>query len=137
MPRRIPESRLADLLDCATAVFIAQGYRQTQMSDVAEALGVAKGTVYLSVESKEALFAAALLYADTKPPSPSEVELPIPTLPPGELAAVVRRRLARGIVPPALARAMERKRVRDVRAGHLQQRYHPDLLRPIPLRPYA
>lgn len=116
MPRRIPESRLADLLKCATTVFIAQGYRRTQMSDVAEALGVAKGTVYLSVESKEALFAAALRYADTKPPSPSELDLPIPAPPPGALAAALRRSLERETIPPALVRAMQRARVRDVRA---------------------
>jgi AcrR family transcriptional regulator len=34
------------------------------MADVAEALGVAKGTLYLCVESKEALFDAVLRYAD-------------------------------------------------------------------------
>ena len=41
---------------CAANVFIEQGYRRTQMADVADALGVAKGTLYLYVESKEALF---------------------------------------------------------------------------------
>lgn len=51
MPRRIPENRLKDLLECATRVFIDQGYRRAQMADVASALGVAKGTPYLYVES--------------------------------------------------------------------------------------
>ena len=59
VPRVVPESRLKDLLQCATRVFIEQGYRRTQIADVAQALGVAKGTVYLSVDSKEALFHAA------------------------------------------------------------------------------
>ena len=69
MVRRVPESRLEDLLACATRVFIAQGYRRTQMSDVAEALGVAKGTLYLYVESKQALFAATFVYADREAPA--------------------------------------------------------------------
>src|SRR6266851_1217945 len=35
MPRTIPDDRLAKLVDCATEVFIAQGYQRTQMADVA------------------------------------------------------------------------------------------------------
>jgi Bacterial regulatory proteins, tetR family len=70
MVRRTPEHRFQDLLDAATRVFIAQGYRRTQVADVAEAMRVAKGTVYLYVESKEALFDAALRYADAPGPVP-------------------------------------------------------------------
>ena len=55
MARRIPESRFDELVRAATGVFIARGYRLTQMSDVAEAVGVAKGTLYGYVESKDAL----------------------------------------------------------------------------------
>jgi hypothetical protein len=43
MPRSISTQRLTQLIEVATEIFIAQGYRQTQMADVAEALGVAKG----------------------------------------------------------------------------------------------
>ena len=49
MARGIPAGRLEQLVDCATRVFIDQGYRRTQMADVADALGVAKGTLYLYV----------------------------------------------------------------------------------------
>ena len=114
MPRSVPESRLKDLLACATRVFIANGYRRSQMSDVAQAAGLAKGTVYLYVESKEALFAAALRYADGSPPASSELDLPIPTPAPGELAGEVLSRLSAEAVPDRLARALERKRVTDV-----------------------
>jgi len=55
MARRIPENRFDELVRGATEVFIARGYRLTQMSDVAEAVGVAKGTLYGYVESKDAL----------------------------------------------------------------------------------
>ena len=64
MPRRIPPDRFQEMIAAATGVFIAQGYRRTQMVDVAQAMGVAKGTVYLYVESKEALFDAVVRYAD-------------------------------------------------------------------------
>ena len=70
MPRRVPEHRIKDLFAAATAVFIEQGYRRTQMSDVARRLGVAKGTLYLYVESKEALFDAVLRNAAGEIPDP-------------------------------------------------------------------
>jgi AcrR family transcriptional regulator len=113
--RSIPDSRLPDLLACATRVFIAQGYRRTQIADVARALGVAKGTLYLYVESKEALFAAALRYADGAAPAASDLALPIPAPASGALRREVRQRLAEEAVPPALERALARRRVRDVR----------------------
>jgi len=51
MVRRVPEARFAQLIEAATRVFIEQGYRRTQMADIAEALGVAKGTLYGYVEN--------------------------------------------------------------------------------------
>jgi AcrR family transcriptional regulator len=115
-PRRAPENRFGDLLEAATRVFIAQGYRLTQMSDVAQAMGVAKGTVYLYVKSKEALFAAALLYSDRTPPPVSELSLPIAAPKPGELLRRLREELDRAAIPAALARALARVHVDDVRA---------------------
>jgi AcrR family transcriptional regulator len=113
VPRVIPESRLKDLLECATRVFIAQGYRRTQIADIAEAAGVAKGTVYLYVESKEALFVAALRYADREPPRVSDIDLPLRAPDPAAFERELRERLASEAIPPALARALERRRVTD------------------------
>jgi AcrR family transcriptional regulator len=114
MARKTPPGRFEELADCATRVFIENGYRRTQMSDVAEALGVAKGTLYLYVESKEALFDLALRYAD----SPASIELPkrlpVPSPAPGASVAFVRDRLSAASVP-ALTAALERKRVSDPR----------------------
>ena len=115
-PRRAPENRFRDLLEAATRVFIAQAYRLTQMSDVASAMGVAKGTVYLYVKSKEALFGAALRYSDRTPPPLSELALPIASPKPGELLRQLREALDREAVPAELERALECKRVGDVRA---------------------
>jgi AcrR family transcriptional regulator len=115
MARHTPPERLPQLITCATRVFIEQGYRRTQMDDVAAALGVAKGTLYLSVESKEALFDLVVRCADAEPPLPQFTHLPLPTPKPGSTLAYVRERLARNQTLPALTAALARQRVKDAR----------------------
>jgi AcrR family transcriptional regulator len=88
----------------ATSVFIDQGFRQTRMEDVADALGVAKGTIYLYVESKEALFDLVCRSADRKFEPPAE--LPLRSPPPGSTVRYIADRLAAGQVMPALAEAL-------------------------------
>jgi AcrR family transcriptional regulator len=94
MARPIPPDRFRQLVEVATHTFIARGYRSTQMADVADALGVAKGTLYGYVESKEALFDAALRYADGHTPLPEPQALPLPTPAASVTVAYVRERLA-------------------------------------------
>ncbi len=65
MPRRSPPDRYSKLLDVAAAAFVEHGYHRTQMDDIAERLGVSKGTIYRAVDSKDALFAAVINWADT------------------------------------------------------------------------
>ena len=113
--RRIPEERFDELVRAAVEVFIERGYRRTQMSDVADALGVAKGTLYGYVESKEALFALCLRYADHVGPVPRPPALPLATPRPGELEAEVAQRLAAESVPPALAEALRHPRAKAPR----------------------
>jgi AcrR family transcriptional regulator len=115
MVRRTPEHRFQDLLDAATRVFIAQGYRRTQVADVAEAMRVAKGTVYLYVESKEALFDAALRYADAPGPVPAPQRLPVSTPPAGRTLRYVRERLGQEPPSPTLVTALGRRRGADAR----------------------
>jgi AcrR family transcriptional regulator len=91
--RTIPPDRFRQLVDVATDTFIARGYRMTQMADVASALGVAKGTVYGYVESKEALFDMALRFADGDL-APSPASLPWRTPDQGATVAHLRERLA-------------------------------------------
>jgi AcrR family transcriptional regulator len=50
----------ADLLACAARVFAANGFPGTDMQAVADAAGVAKGTLYLYFSSKEEMFLAAV-----------------------------------------------------------------------------
>ena len=80
------------------------------MADVAEALGVAKGTLYLCVESKEALFDVALRYADAPRPIAAPPTLPVPTPPRGRTLRHVQERLARDPASPTLREALGRGR---------------------------
>jgi AcrR family transcriptional regulator len=72
MARRTPSDRREKLLIAAAQVFVANGFHRTQMDDIAEQLGVSKGTIYRSVESKQALLAAVLDYADTPESLPDD-----------------------------------------------------------------
>lgn len=94
MAPAFPPERFGQLVEAAARTFISRGYRLTQMTDIAAALGVAKGTVYGYVESKEALFDAALRYADGHLPLPEAAQLPLPTPLPQATLAYVRDRLA-------------------------------------------
>lgn len=116
MARKTPPDRLTQLVDCATRVFIEQGYRRTQMADVAEALGVAKGTLYLYVESKDALFDLAVRCAGGDHALLEPAALPFTTPPPGATVAYIRERLAANQAIPALTTALKRTRAGDVRA---------------------
>ncbi|HEX7406556.1 MAG TPA: helix-turn-helix domain-containing protein [Candidatus Binatia bacterium] len=123
MARRIPEKRLQDLIDCAARVFIERGYRQTQMEEIASALGVAKGTLYLYVESKAALFDAVLRYAGK--PLDAPPQLPIATPRSGATLAHVRDEIERKEFLPTLTQA-RRPAARDGRVeleGIVRQLY--------------
>jgi AcrR family transcriptional regulator len=124
--RKIPEHRFDDLVRVATEVFIAQGYRRTQMADVAEALGVAKGTLYGYVESKEALFELCLAHADDRDPIEVPARLPLPTPKPGALLRMLTTRLAARGELPRMAEALRSRRAHDIRVeleGVLRELY--------------
>jgi AcrR family transcriptional regulator len=106
--RVIPSDRLPTVVDTAARVFIRHGYRRTQMQDVADALGLAKGTLYGYAGGKEALFAAALRYADGTEPIPEVGELPLPAPTAGELAALVAERLGAELPELELTKALAR-----------------------------
>ena len=106
MARRIPAHRFDDLVRGATGVFIEAGYARTQMADVAAAIGVAKGTLYGYVESKDALFALCLAFADAAQPIALPEPLPLPTPPPGEIGRRVEEAVTREIRLPRLEAAM-------------------------------
>ncbi len=83
MPRRTPPSRLEDIARAAGKVFTEKGYRRTLMTDIGEELGLSHALLYKHVESKEALFQLALLYA-ISPDTLAGLPSPLPTPAPGE-----------------------------------------------------
>jgi AcrR family transcriptional regulator len=106
MARHDPATRLAQLVKHATEVFIDRGYNDTQMEDIASSLGVAKGTLYVYVESKEALFDLVARCADTVPSFEPVPRLPIPTPKRGATLTYIRKRLAQDQNLPSLAMAL-------------------------------
>jgi AcrR family transcriptional regulator len=110
MPRHERSTRLRELVRCATTVFIEQGYKDAQMDDVAKAMGVAKGTLYVYVESKEALFDLVARCADREEELEMVARLPIRTPKRGATTAYVRQRLAEDQLLPTLEAALTRTR---------------------------
>jgi AcrR family transcriptional regulator len=110
MSRQHPSTRLRNLVSCATAVFIERGYKDAQMDDVAKAMGVAKGTLYVYVESKEALFDLVARHADREEEFERVPRLPIRTPKRGATIAYVRQRLAEKQAQPTLAAGLKRTR---------------------------
>lgn len=88
MPRTTPSDRLPKLLDAAAGAFVEHGFQRTQMDDIAERLGVSKGTIYRAVDSKETLFAAVISWSDTPD------DLPVDGLSPANGIAAVATAIA-------------------------------------------
>ena len=108
MARTIPASRFQELVETATRIFIAQGYRRTQMADVASAMSIGKGTIYGYVESKAALFQYTLEHCDDSKPIEPPALLPIPTPPVGATLSFFQEKMATDGSVPKLALALDR-----------------------------
>lgn len=114
MPRVMPESRLQDLIEAATRVFIeSRGYERAQMADVARALGLSKASVYACVESKEALFDLALRYADHPEDTPTNAPLPIPSRGPGETLRFIQEQIRTDALFREVSQRLSRRKVVD------------------------
>ena len=106
MVRTIPADRFPAVVSAAARVFITHGYQRTQVQDVADALGLAKGTLYGYADGKAALFAAAVRYGDGHEAWPAVADLPVPAQDEREIAAVVAGRLTGEIANLRLVRAL-------------------------------
>jgi AcrR family transcriptional regulator len=73
--------RVPELIQAAVKVFAEKGYRATQMADVAAEMGVAAGSLYNYVDSKDGLFALCLERMAQGPDFPLEITLPFATPP--------------------------------------------------------
>ncbi len=115
-PSSARADRFASILEGAARVFAARSYRRTQMADIARELGVSPGTLYLYVESKEALFHLLIergFGRDARTPLP---EGPVRTPAPGATLDLLRRRLENELRLPKLDAALARDRRGDARA---------------------
>ncbi|MEY2430936.1 MAG: hypothetical protein QOC92_661 [Acidimicrobiaceae bacterium] len=111
MPPR-PKARLDDIVESATRSFSEKGYRRTLITDVASDLGIAPGTIYTYVESKDALFHLVVERASgvtTTPPS-----LPVPSPDPGDTAKYCIQALARTARLAELNAALDREKADDI-----------------------
>jgi AcrR family transcriptional regulator len=104
--RSIPVDRFSAVIAASARQFITHGYQRTQMQDVADALGLAKGTLYGYAQGKAALFAAAVRYGDAHEDLPLPADLPVAAPHAGEIAAVVSRRLVDEVAELRLTQAL-------------------------------
>lgn len=56
----LEERRRGELLDAAALIFARDGFAETDVQDIADSVGVSKGTVYRYFESKDELFLATV-----------------------------------------------------------------------------
>jgi len=62
-PKVDQEKRRREILRATVALFSSHGYSDTNIQQVADHIGVAKGTIYLYFKTKEELFLAAVEYS--------------------------------------------------------------------------
>lgn len=106
--------RLRELAEAGLAVFCRQGYERSQVADVAKAMGVAVGTVYLYVAGKEALFDLVVRHASAEDPAwLDELEIPVQTPEPGSTVAFLKEVFDR-TEWPKLEAALAIERAEDV-----------------------
>src|ERR1700728_5509555 len=74
--RVVAEFRRSEILAAATKVFATKGFVATHMEDIAEAARLAKGTLYLYFQSKDAIYQATVRQAMTKLAALTEERLP-------------------------------------------------------------
>ena len=91
----IRAEREQQILDAALVVFAQKGYGDTRISDIANAVSIAKGTIYLYFESKDALFEAVFLRMFDTMTAPLAEVAADPDMSPGDkLVAIARQSLA-------------------------------------------
>jgi AcrR family transcriptional regulator len=115
MARTRPPDRLQQLVEAATTVFGRLGYRRAQMADIAREMGVAPGTLYTYVESKEALFDLVLQSAFEEKPFEELPDLPLKTPPPGAILARLEGQFKRQTKMHVLEDALARETTEDAR----------------------
>jgi AcrR family transcriptional regulator len=90
----ITEFRTSGILEAARKVFAKRGFHEATVEDIAEAAGVAKGTVYLYYESKRDVYFAALKFGIAQMYSSLLQEVKKFSTPEEKLKALIAAKLA-------------------------------------------
>jgi AcrR family transcriptional regulator len=90
----VAEFRTTGILEAARTVFAEEGFHEATVEDIAEAAGVAKGTVYLYYESKRDIYFAALKFGIAEMYSLLLQEIKKVSAPEEKLRALIAGKLA-------------------------------------------
>jgi AcrR family transcriptional regulator len=115
MAQRRARDRLPELVDAAIRAFVRNGFRATQMSDIAAEMGVSEAALYRYIDGKEGLFGLVVrhaLFLEDLPDGP----LPLASPPLQSTVGQVRDLLTSAAVPPALGAALGHDVADDPRA---------------------
>jgi AcrR family transcriptional regulator len=92
--RVVAEFRRSEILAAAAKVFASKGFVATHMEDIAKAARLAKGTLYLYFQSKDAIYQATVQQAVTKLAALTEERVRNESVFAGKLAAFISVRIA-------------------------------------------
>jgi AcrR family transcriptional regulator len=120
MARPKPSDFLERMLQAATRVFARKGLSRARMSDVAAEMGVAHGSLYNYVESKEALFYLLVDRGARTEPIQLPDRLPVRTPSKEKLLRRIEEQIEHTFVLSELDAALRRRKVEDAR-GELER----------------
>lgn len=101
------------LAEAGMKVFSRKGLERARMSDIAAEMGVAHGTLYNYVESKEALFYLLVDWGMMDDPLPLPDNLPLEAPEPEKILERLEEQIGATFRLPALDEALEREEVDD------------------------
>lgn len=97
-------ARLAEIADAAATCFSDGGFRRTQVADIARAIGVSAGSLYLYADSKEALLHLAFMHLTDEPLTDLQTPFPDPGI--DETIRLIWRKVKETGLWPELAEAL-------------------------------
>jgi AcrR family transcriptional regulator len=90
----VAEFRRSEILAASTKVFGTKGFEATRMEDIAKAARLAKGTLYLYFDSKDAIYQATVRQALVELAALTEQQVQKESTLAGKIAAFIRVRVA-------------------------------------------